>query len=87
MHESSLILRVRDDGRGLSPSAGISAGVGISNARRRLERMYGAAAELTVRHAPAGPGVEVRIALPLNRNDAVTTDRIAPRAGLVEAAV
>jgi len=65
VNESSLILQVRDDGRGLTPSIGSEAGVGIANARRRLERMYGAHAGLTVRNASERTGVEVRITMPL----------------------
>jgi two-component sensor histidine kinase len=59
----TLTLIVRDDGRGLAePPA--EAGVGIANARARLERMYGAAARLTVENARGAAGVIVEIALP-----------------------
>ena len=61
-----LELRVRDDGRGLTaPNDG--PGTGIANARRRLERIYGGAAALSVANAPVGRGVEVVIRLPLRR--------------------
>ena len=64
---SSLVLEVRDDGRGLlAPRTG-DPGVGVANARRRLERMYGAGASLTVGNAIGAPGVEVSITIPLNR--------------------
>lgn len=56
----ALTLTVRDDGRGLVNDA--PAGVGIANARARLDRMYAGAAVLTVRDA--APGVEVEIRLP-----------------------
>jgi two-component system LytT family sensor kinase len=59
----TLRLMVRDDGRGLGGVQG-EAGVGIPNARARLEQMYGAAATLSVRGVPNGPGVLVEIALP-----------------------
>ena len=72
-NEASLVLRVCDDGCGLGPTSGESSGVGIANARRRLERMYGAAAELSVRNRPDAAGVEVTITLPLAR------ERVAAR--------
>ena len=52
---------VRDDGRGLAD--GVNGGVGIANARARLEHMYAGRAALTVSNAD--PGVEVTIQLPL----------------------
>jgi two-component system, LytTR family, sensor kinase len=62
---ATLVLDVRDDGCGL-PAAGYAAtGVGISNARRRLEQMYGNRATLSVQTATDAPGVDVRINLPL----------------------
>jgi two-component system LytT family sensor kinase len=73
VHDSSLVLEVRDDGRGLTSSAGSTSGVGIANARRRLERMYGTTSGLTVRDAPMGTGVEVRITIPLTRAPVQTT--------------
>jgi LytS/YehU family sensor histidine kinase len=63
-----LTLEVRDDGRGLSNAGTNGAGVGISNARRRLERMYGPQAALDVSNAASVPGVVVRIRIPLNRS-------------------
>jgi two-component sensor histidine kinase len=63
-----LTLEVRDDGRGLSNAGTSGAGVGISNARRRLERMYGPQAALDVSNAASVPGVVVRIRIPLNRS-------------------
>lgn len=77
-HDSSLVLEVFDDGCGLSASASTS-GVGIANARRRLDRMYGAAAGLTVRDRDAAAGVEVRIWLPLNRGAAHAAVGSQPR--------
>ena len=64
-HASALVLLVQDDGRGLAPAGANPSGVGISNARRRLERMYGTAAELIVANRNDAPGVEARITLPL----------------------
>jgi sensor histidine kinase YesM len=59
----TLTLVVRDDGRGLSTPTP-SGGVGIANARARLERMYGEKARLSVTNAGDMPGVIVEIALP-----------------------
>ena len=64
-HASALVLVVQDDGRGFVPAGANASGVGISNARRRLERMYGTAAELIVADRNDAPGVEARIILPL----------------------
>lgn len=61
--DGTLVLTVRDDGRGLTSDAELSAGgVGIANARARLERLYGDTASLKVRNA--SPGVEVEIRIP-----------------------
>jgi hypothetical protein len=62
----TLRLAVRDDGRGLASDARDSAGVGIPNARARLERMYGDAARLTVADASGAAGVVVEIDLPFS---------------------
>lgn len=56
----ALTLTVRDDGRGLTEEP--TTGVGIANARARLEHLYGSDASLSVRNA--SPGVEVEIRLP-----------------------
>ena len=63
---SALVLRVQDDGRGFPAGGANASGVGISNARRRLERMYGFAARLTVGNRIESAGVEVTIAMPLD---------------------
>jgi len=83
-HGTSLILDVRDDGRGLAHSTVSGPGVGISNARLRLERMYGSRARLTVRNAANASGVEVSITMPLNR---APTQTHASRQAPVEVAV
>ena len=57
----SLILSVRDHGPGLNPQS--TAGVGLANTRRWLERLYGAAGQLYLEDAPDG-GAEARIQLP-----------------------
>jgi two-component system LytT family sensor kinase len=56
----ALTLTIRDDGRGLSNEQ--TGGVGIANARARLEHLYGSDASLSVRDA--SPGVEVVIRIP-----------------------
>ena len=60
-----LALTVRDDDVGLLENGSTPAGVGIANARRRLERMYRGKAELTVSNARMSLGVEVDINIPL----------------------
>jgi two-component system, LytTR family, sensor kinase len=70
----SLQLRVRDTGPGLNganpqamrlagDSAGSHSGRGLAITRARLERMYGAAAYLSLRNIPCG-GLEVEIGIP-----------------------
>jgi two-component system, LytTR family, sensor kinase len=63
-----LDLTVRDDGPGLpDASAPASAGgIGLANARARLERLYGADFDLTIGNA-AGGGLEARVSLPFRR--------------------
>jgi LytS/YehU family sensor histidine kinase len=68
---STLTLEVRDDGRGLTNGETTGSGVGIPNARQRLERMYGARAELTVANARSAAGVVVQIRIPLIRESRV----------------
>ena len=59
-----LILRVRDDGKGISDvGASRPGGVGLMNTIERLERLYGARATLVV--APAhGGGTDVTLVIP-----------------------
>ena len=62
----TLWLRVRDDGAGLPKTWPRRDGVGLSNTRSRLERLYSEQAALTVRENPGG-GVLVDIYIPLRR--------------------
>jgi two-component sensor histidine kinase len=61
-----LELTVADDGRGLSPTAAPN-GVGITNARARLETMYGSRGIVTIDSRAEGTGVVARI--PLHREN------------------
>lgn len=79
---ASLVLTVRDDGAGLPSSNGSNSGVGITNARNRLERMYGAEAVLFVHNTPNAPGVEVVITIPLGRSVAPSTIAAPESAGV-----
>jgi two-component system LytT family sensor kinase len=71
----TLWLRVRDDGAGLPKTWKRREGVGLTNTRSRLDRLYGEAAALTVRENPGG-GVLVDIYIPLRRR-AVTKEEVA----------
>lgn len=63
-----LELDVRDDGPGLGNGTTRPgpSGIGLTNARARLERLYGEDCELSVRNA-AGGGLEAQVRLPLRR--------------------
>ncbi len=62
-HGGRLSLVVRDDGRGFG-DAPAGSGVGIANARARLERMYGLEASLTAESIAGAAGFRVEIAMP-----------------------
>jgi signal transduction histidine kinase len=62
--QTVLRLRVRDTGRGLPQTLVRPDGVGLSNTRARLERLYGGQASIDLREN-AGGGVLVDLALPL----------------------
>jgi two-component system LytT family sensor kinase len=63
----SLRLTVTDNGPGVVGSRGTRAGVGLSNTRRRLEQLYGAAQRLVLASLP-DRGAQVTIELPLRRS-------------------
>jgi len=63
----TLWLRVRDDGAGLPKNWKRREGVGLTNSRSRIDRLYGEQAALTVRENPGG-GVLVDIYIPLRRS-------------------
>ena len=62
---STLTLVVSDDGPGLSSPPVDHAGIGLTNTRNRLARLYGGDARLVVEPAP-NRGVRVIITLPLH---------------------
>jgi len=59
----TLVMRVLDDGRGLPANETFREGLGLTNIRRRLERLYGATATLDLRDGRTG-GTEVIIRIP-----------------------
>jgi two-component system, LytTR family, sensor kinase len=61
-----IVLRVRDDGPGLPEPHETEEGVGLSNTRARLERLYGAAQSLRYGNSPGG-GFEVELRMPFRR--------------------
>jgi sensor histidine kinase YesM len=60
----TLALVVSDDGPGLTSAGGGHSGIGLTNTRTRLARLYGDRALLSVEQA-AGRGVRVTITLPI----------------------
>ena len=78
----TLWLRVRDDGAGLPKNWKRREGVGLTNSRSRIDRLYGEQAALTVRDNPGG-GVLVDIYIPLRASSAKASE--AKRAGTGEA--
>jgi two-component sensor histidine kinase len=70
-----LRLRVRDDGAGLPDDWRLEAqqGIGLSNTRARLERLYGEAHRLELTNAPGG-GLMVTIVIPYRPDDASPGD-------------
>lgn len=60
-----LVMEVRDNGPGLRvpPDEALSSGIGLSTTKRRLERLYGDAAALTLEPGAEG-GLCVRVSMP-----------------------
>src|SRR6186997_2918292 len=69
----TLWLRVRDDGAGLPKNWTRREGVGLTNSRSRIDRLYGEQAAVTVRENPGG-GVLVDIYIPLRSASAKASD-------------
>ena len=72
-----LVLRVRDNGVGLSPVARerLTSGVGLSNTRDRLECLYGAAHRLEF--SERGGGLTVEMEIPFQRASGVPAGEAA----------
>lgn len=72
--DDRLILEVADDGIGLGPDGAVREGVGLGNARARLEALYGPDQSIDVSNVEGG-GVLVRLAMPFR------SDRVGAVAG------
>jgi signal transduction histidine kinase len=77
--EDVLHLSVRDDGPGLAANWDLErgAGVGLSNTRERLRRLYGEAQSFRIQ-SPAGAGVQVDLRFPLRRLEPAPRPAAAP---------
>jgi len=77
--EEVLHLAVRDDGPGLAANWDLEkgAGVGLSNTRERLRRLYGDAQSFRIQ-SPVGAGVQVDLRFPLRRAEPATRPAAAP---------
>ena len=64
--DEHLVLQVHDDGPGLTNTRKARQGVGLSNTRERLERLYGDDQQLALINAEEG-GLKVRIVIPMQR--------------------
>lgn len=63
-----LRLIVRDDGDGIGKNDTESGGIGLSNTRTRLEKLYGAAQTFEISHLPKS-GLQVSITIPFHTID------------------
>jgi LytS/YehU family sensor histidine kinase len=66
-HDSTLELRVRDDGAGMRHRNPPREGVGLTNTRARLQQMYGASHRFELFNAVEG-GLVVRLSIPFSRD-------------------
>ncbi len=63
-----MLIEVADDGIGMKQDADSNSGVGLRNARARLQRLYGSSATLEISRPEAG-GTVVRLELPYRREE------------------
>ncbi len=68
-HEDTLVLEVADDGPGMTSEGVNGDGIGLSNTRERLTRLYGNAHELRFENVPNG-GLRVILSLPFRTGGA-----------------
>jgi two-component system LytT family sensor kinase len=66
VERDALRLRVRDDGAGLEKPSAAREGIGLTNTRSRLERLYGESATLVIGENTGG-GVLADLRIPLRR--------------------
>jgi LytS/YehU family sensor histidine kinase len=66
--DESLVLVIQDDGPGPDGSDRITEGIGLSNTRRRLERLYGSGQRLVLSPVQGG-GMRVELVLPYREAD------------------
>lgn len=64
-----LRLLVSDNGEGIGEKPAESNGIGLSNTRARLEKLYGTNQELTLKTATGGNGLEVSVTIPFRTTD------------------
>ena len=64
-----LLVRVRDNGKGLPENAtGVAEGIGLKNTRARLEHLYGSHYRFELHQTPESSGLEVTLAIPFHRD-------------------
>jgi sensor histidine kinase YesM len=63
----SVELCVKDNGAGLSETEGIESGIGLSNTRKRLEKLYGEHYGFEI-SSPSTGGLQVKLKIPFHTN-------------------
>ena len=59
--EATVVIRVTDDGEGIAGEGEEGLGIGLSNARARLEHLFGSAASIAIEDVPGSFTVEIRV--------------------------